>query len=96
MRFDQQPFKPKIFGVCSYQVESPKELVAKHIPEPLFKSPQYVLDNRGVFIVQHNAGIYLWRGSKCISPEAYLKVALDYVKLINKYEKSSSETIVTI
>jgi hypothetical protein len=67
-KWEQQPFKPKVFGVGSYQLESPNLIVAKHITEPLCKNSHNGLDSRGYFIIQHSHGFYLWKGSKCPNP----------------------------
>lgn len=61
----------------------------------MFKSATNGLDPRGVFVIQHQLMMYVWRGSKCQFMSLYMETAMKHVQYLIKYE-SAVNNIVTI
>ncbi|EAS01558.2 dual specificity phosphatase domain protein (macronuclear) [Tetrahymena thermophila SB210] len=98
--YDSISVKPRVWCVCSHQVEEPQQIVAKMLLEGLYssnkqdpKDPNNKLDPRGVFIIQAPEKMYIWVGNE-IPPERqqiYQDYSLRYIENLRQYEHAPQE-----
>ncbi|KAL4486728.1 hypothetical protein ABPG72_022203 [Tetrahymena utriculariae] len=98
--YDSISVKPRVWCVCSHQVEEPHQIVAKMLLEGLYscnkqdpKDPNNKLDPRGVFIIQAPEKLYIWIGNE-IPPERqqiYQDYSLQYLENLRQYEHAPQE-----
>ncbi|CAG9322140.1 unnamed protein product [Blepharisma stoltei] len=89
--FDSLSISPRVFAICSHEIEQPRRIVARLLMQNLYRGPdKEVLDSRGVFIIQTENVTYLWIGKELPScnRNAYLEVAEKHIWNLRQYEKA--------
>lgn len=92
--FDSIPINPRVFVVCSHELEDPTRVVAKLMMEHFFiEKMSKSMDPRGVFIVQTQDKFRIVIGSKCkdLNWSTYLEYARNYIKTLQEKEHGATE-----
>lgn len=95
--FDTISVNPRVFAVCSHQIEQPRRIIARLLMQNLYTgADKEVLDSRGVFIIQTENSTYIWEGKELnqSNRDIYLQVANRHVSYLIQYEKSKEPIIV--